>query len=118
MKLRSLITCLLALSALSMRPSHADQDFWPETRWSKSVATDQIRIPDVTRATVVGIPANVDTTKAHAAAGLPTFSRYLVVSGVKYTFTLVGRDVFAARAKNVVIPVNIIPVRFVFPDGT
>ncbi len=31
---------------------------------------------------------------------------------------MVGSDVFAARARNVAVPVKIIPVRFEFPDGS
>jgi hypothetical protein len=119
MKLRVVIACVLTATALTDRPSRAAHgDFWPQTRWTRPAGAGTIPTPDIARASVVGIPGDPGAQKARAAAGLPAFSRYLVVNGVRYNFTLVGRDVFAARAKNVVVPVKIIPVRFVFPDGT
>ena len=70
---------------------------------------------------VVGLPGpedlDVELEKA-AAPTIPTFSRSITARGRAYTVTLVGRDPFVRNARNVVVPVQFIPVRFEFDDGT
>ena len=98
-------------------PASVNSETWQATTWTAKTTTPQAVSLTYTRARVIGIPSSGLATK-RAAAGLPTFSRYMTARGASYKFTMVGRDLFAARAKNVAVPVKIIPVRFVFPDGT
>jgi hypothetical protein len=51
-------------------------------------------------------------------ATIPTFTRKVEARGRLYTYTMVGSDPFVKRAKKVVVPVLIIPVRFEYDDGT
>jgi hypothetical protein len=53
------------------------------------------------------------------AAGktIPTFTRKILARGRMYQFTMVGSDPFVRKARNTVVPVQIIPVRFEFDDG-
>jgi hypothetical protein len=53
-----------------------------------------------------------------AATSVPTFTRTIVARGRTYRFTLVGSDPFVRNAKKVSVPLQIIPVRFEFDDGT
>jgi len=115
--MRLVASLALALCTSTLPTQALEPATWKQTHWERR-SDGEIKSPEGTDGRVIGIPGDLDAPKARAAAGLPTFSRYLLVGGVKYTFTLVGRDVFAARAKNVTIPVKIIPVRFQFPDGT
>jgi hypothetical protein len=67
---------------------------------------------------VVGLPELLTFDEKRGAPALATF-RAAVVSGRKrYTFTMVGSNPFSRGAKNVIVPVQIFPVRFEFPDGT
>ncbi|HEY8019982.1 MAG TPA: hypothetical protein VIH93_02715 [Thermoanaerobaculia bacterium] len=68
---------------------------------------------------VVGIPGAtpLDERKG-AATALATFRATILLHGKRYTFTMVGSNPFLRGAKNVVVPVQIFPVRFEFPDGT
>lgn len=66
---------------------------------------------------VLGIPGPEPAEK-RGAAGLPTFSRNVVARGRSYRYTMVGADPFLARAGQVVVPLQLIPVRVVFNDGT
>jgi hypothetical protein len=66
---------------------------------------------------VLGIPGLEPMEKA-AVAGIPTFTRTVVARGKTYRFTMVGSDPFARRARSLVVPVMLIPVRFEFDDGT
>jgi hypothetical protein len=90
---------------------------WSPTAWI-TAATPPILLPPGP-GRVLGIPQQspVITEKARAS-GLPTFSRNIILGDKRYTFTLVGRDVFAPRAKNVTITLQIIPISFTFPDGS
>ena len=49
---------------------------------------------------------------------IPTFTRSIVARGRTYQYTMVGSDPFVKNAKNVTVPVKIIPVRFEFDDGS
>jgi len=68
---------------------------------------------------VVGIPgvSSLDE-KRGAAPGLATFKATILSRGKRYTFTMVGSNPFGRGAKNVIVPVQIFPIRFEFPDGT
>jgi len=66
---------------------------------------------------VVGIPGE-STEKAALRLALPSFSSSIVARGKLYKFTMVGTNPFLRNAKKVTIPVQVIPVRFDFPDGT
>jgi hypothetical protein len=66
---------------------------------------------------VLGIPGPEPVEK-RGFAGLPTFSRNVVARGRSYRFTMVGSDPFAPRSGQVVVPLQLIPVRVVFNDGT
>jgi hypothetical protein len=77
--------------------------------------------PHVTAGTwtdrVVGIPGET-TQKAAPRLALPSFSSSIVARGKLFKFTMVGTSPFLRNAKKVTIPVQIIPVRVDFPDGT
>jgi hypothetical protein len=49
---------------------------------------------------------------------IPTFTRKILAEGRLYQFTMVGSDPFVRNARKVVVPVQIIPVRFDFDDGS
>jgi hypothetical protein len=66
---------------------------------------------------VVGIPGE-NAEKAALRLALPSFSSSIVARGKLYKFTMVGSNPFLRNAKRVAIPVQVIPVRFDFPDGT
>jgi len=68
---------------------------------------------------VVGIPGpEPELLEKAGVPGIPTFTRTVVARGKTYRYTMVGSDPFLRRARNVVIPVVVIPVRFEFDDGT
>jgi hypothetical protein len=105
--------CLATSSGRAIQPQTWQSQTWVS---QASLSLDPAALQRPGR--VVGIPAELDIAKGRAAAaGLPTFTRVISARGKSYKFTMVGRDIFASRAKNVTIPVKIIPVRFVFPDG-
>src|SRR4051794_26787938 len=66
---------------------------------------------------VIGIPGE-NPEEAALRLALPSFSSSIVARGKLYRFTMVGSNPFLRNAKKVTIPVQIIPVRFDFPDGT
>jgi hypothetical protein len=66
---------------------------------------------------VVGIPGPAAVEK-RGVPGLATFTRSIVVQRRTYRYTMVGSDPFLARSGRVVVPLQIIPVRVVFNDGT
>jgi hypothetical protein len=66
---------------------------------------------------VIGIPGE-SAEKAAPRLELPSFSSSIVARGKRYKFTMVGSNPFLPKAKKVTIPVELIPVRFEFPDGT
>jgi hypothetical protein len=66
---------------------------------------------------VISIPGK-NSEKAALRLALPSFSSSIVAHGKLYKFTMVGSNPFLRNAKKVTIPVQIIPVRFDFPDGT
>lgn len=66
---------------------------------------------------VVGFPGE-NTEKAVLRLAVPSFSSSVVSRGKLYKFTMVGSNPFLRNAKKVTIPVQVIPVRFDFPDGT
>ena len=66
---------------------------------------------------VVGIPGE-NPRKAALRLTLPSFSSSIVARGKLYRFTMVGANPSLRNAKKVTIPVQVIPVRFEFPDGT
>ncbi len=66
---------------------------------------------------VVGIPGPADM-KVDRVSSIPTFTRSIVARGRTYRFTMVGSDPFVRSARKVVVPMQIIPVRFEFDDGT
>jgi len=49
---------------------------------------------------------------------IPTFTRKIVARKKTFQFTMVGADPFVKKAKKTVIPVQIIPIRFEFEDGS
>jgi hypothetical protein len=49
---------------------------------------------------------------------IPTFTRKILARGKLYQFTMVGSDPFVRKARNTVVPVQIIPVHFDFDDGS
>lgn len=61
--------------------------------------------------------AQPDFDKA-AGPTIPTFTRKITARGRLFSYTMVGSDPFVKRAKKVVIPVLIVPVRFEYDDGT
>src|SRR5436305_5753324 len=66
---------------------------------------------------VIGIPGE-SAEKAAPRLALPAFSSSIVARGKRYKYTMVGGNPFLRNAKKVTIPVQLIPVRFEFPDGT
>jgi hypothetical protein len=54
----------------------------------------------------------------HPAPTLPTFTGVVTVGGTQYRYTMVGSNPQARRARNVVVPVLIIPIRLEFVGGT
>jgi len=66
---------------------------------------------------VVGIPGE-NTPKVALRLALPSFSSSIVARGKLFKFTMVGTNPFLRNAKKVTVPVQVIPVRFDFPDGT
>jgi hypothetical protein len=54
----------------------------------------------------------------HPAPALPTFTGVATVGRTRYSYTMVGTNPELRGAKNVVVPVLIIPVRLEFGDGT
>src|SRR4051794_24363781 len=66
---------------------------------------------------VVGIPGE-NPRKAALHLALPSFSSSIVARRRLYRYTMVGANPSLRSAKKVTIPVQIIPVRFEFPDGT
>ncbi len=66
---------------------------------------------------VVGIPRE-NPEKAALRLALPSFSTSVVARRKLYKLTMVGSNPFLRNAKKVTIPVQVIPVRFDFPDGT
>src|SRR3954469_5888896 len=66
---------------------------------------------------VVGFPGE-NTQKVALRLAVPSFSSSVVARGKLYKFTMVGSNPFLRNAKKVTIPVQVIPVRFDFPDGT
>ena len=66
---------------------------------------------------VVGIPGeNLEKAALHLA--FPSFTSSIVARGRIYRFTMVGSNPSVRNARKVTIPVQVIPVRFEFPDGT
>ena len=66
---------------------------------------------------VVGIPGP-EAIEKRGVPGLPTFTRTIIVQRKTYRYTMVGSDPFLARSGKVVVPLQIIPVRVEFNDGT
>jgi hypothetical protein len=66
---------------------------------------------------VVGIPGP-ELVEKRGVPGLPTFTRTIGVQRKNYRFTMVGSDPYLARSGRVVVPLQIIPIRLVFNDGT
>jgi hypothetical protein len=66
---------------------------------------------------VIGI-AGESSEKATPRLALPSFSSSIIARGKRYKYTMVGSNPFLRNAKKVTIPVQLIPVRFEFPDGT
>jgi hypothetical protein len=66
---------------------------------------------------VVGIPGE-NTEKAALRLALPSFSGSIVARGKLFKFTMVGTNPSLRNTKKVTVPVQVIPVRFDFPDGT
>jgi len=66
---------------------------------------------------VVGIPGE-NPRKAAPHLALPSFSSSIVARRRLYRYTMVGANPSLRNAKKVTIPVQVIPVRFEFPDGT
>ena len=66
---------------------------------------------------VVGIPGE-NAWKAAPRLALPSFSSSIVARGKLYRFTMVGANPSLRNARKATIPVQIIPVRLEFPDGT
>jgi len=61
-------------------------------------------------------PEDIDLDKA-APKTIPTFTHSVVARGTTYKVTLVGSDPFVKNAPRVVVPMQIVPVRFEL-DGT
>lgn len=92
-----------ASSELSFRLEAASPFEVPSGPWTERTATlPQLRDLDLK----AGRPA------------IPTFSHEIEARGRPYFFTLVGSDPFVKNAKKIVVPVQIVPVRFEFDDGT
>jgi hypothetical protein len=49
---------------------------------------------------------------------VPTFTRTITARGRTYKYTMVGSDPFVKNAKKISVPLQIIPVRFEFDDGS
>jgi hypothetical protein len=58
------------------------------------------------------------TEPEQRGVGLPTFTGSFVARGQTYRFTMVGSSPILSRPRRVVVPVQIIPVRVEFNDGT
>ncbi len=72
---------------------------------------------------VLGIPdpepaPELESVEKRGFPGLPTFSRNVLARGRSYRFTMVGTDPFVANPGRTVVPVQIVPVRVMFNDGT
>lgn len=65
---------------------------------------------------VVVIPGP-DSVEKRGVPSLVTFTRTILVGRKAYRFTMVGSDPFVARSRQVVVPLQIVPVRLVFNDG-
>ena len=49
---------------------------------------------------------------------IPTFTRKILACGKMFQYTMVGADPFTRKARNTVVSLQIIPVRFQFDDGS
>lgn len=114
----TLIRRALLLSLVLTSPLHAGNSpfVWQPAPWTARSSPPHalpLGPPEV-----IGIPPGTPFPEKARAAGLATFTRYMTAYGHSYKFTIVGRDLFAPRAKNVAVPIQIIPISFEFPDGT
>jgi hypothetical protein len=88
-----------------------DLTFTLTAKWRYAAPTGALK----GRTVVLPGPAGAEIEKAST---VPTFSRSIAARGKVYRFTLVGTDPFVRNAKKVTVPMQIIPVRFEFDDGT
>jgi hypothetical protein len=117
MKRSFYVTGLVCAAVLSLCPAGAVAG--REAGPSFVLPVDESFVPPsgAWTARVVGIPGPLSLEKK-ALPGLPTFTRTVVARGRRYRYTMVGSDPYAARPVPVTIPVQIIPVRVEFNDGT
>ena len=64
------------------------------------------------------VGARPESVEKRGVVGLATFTRSIIVQRKIYRFTMVGSDPFLARSRQVVVPLQIVPVRVMFNDGT
>jgi hypothetical protein len=111
------ITAILVMSAPARAAapptegSREDLTFTLTASWPLAAPTGTLK------SLVVGRPG-LEGSEVDKASTIPTFTRSIVARGKAYRYTLVGSDPFVKNAKKVVVPMQIIPVRFEFDDGT
>jgi hypothetical protein len=112
--------CLFLLTPMAAFSQQIESSAAPDGRRILDVTFPAGHAPRVADGTwtdrVIGIPGE-SAEKAAPHLSLPSFSSSIVARRKRYNFTMVGSNPFLRRAKNVTIPVQIIPVRFEFPDG-
>jgi hypothetical protein len=59
-----------------------------------------------------------DAKRGGRGPSLATFRNFVTVGRQRYTFTMVGSDPSTRGARAVVVPVQVIPVKLVFSDGS
>jgi hypothetical protein len=107
---------------------------------SPAAPEDEVRAPDPAAAQTtaagsaeqaaspeeqVAVPEDQDAGSAEPAAHRPapppplaTWSGAFPIGRKRYTYVMVGTNPMVKRARNTVVPVAIVPMRFVFHDGT
>lgn len=113
--------CLLLLTSTAAFSQQIEDSTAPGGRPILEMTFPAGHAPRVAEGTwtdrVIGIPGE-STEKAAPRLALPSFSSSIMARGKRYKYTMVGSNPFLRNAKKVTIPVQLIPVRFEFPDGT
>jgi hypothetical protein len=113
--------CLSLLTSTAALSRPAEDSASPDGRLILDVTFPAGHTPRVADETwtdrVIAIPGE-SAEKVAPRLALPSFSSSIVARGKLYKFTMVGGNPFLRNAKKATIPVALIPVWFVFPDGT
>ena len=121
MSMAGALCSLFLLTPAAARSQQIEASAAPDGRLILEVTFPAGHAPRVAEGTwtdrVIGIPGE-STGKAAPRLALPSFSSSIVARGKHYKFTMVGSNPFLRNAKKVTIPVQLIPVRVEFSDGT